>query len=847
MASTPECPAGYFATTVGDMAGTASTSATDELPADSLLLPRPHYELRGDALCHLGSQRPLHQLTAAEAELWSMLQQSVNVAAVRERLGAGADLVIDKFLGARYCELAEASFPAARRRVLIIEPHADDAVLSVGGTMWMRRHECNFVIATMASRSNYTFFSDLGSGLGIGAATELRRRESELVARMLGAEHISVGMTDRSLRYFDGEWTDEFYRRHRLAMQASTARVADDNERTRWIDAIGQLLEKERAAEVWIPLGGPHTDHMLTADAFFAAIAAQPSLSHGRSVRVYQEYPYAAYDPRHMAAARAALIDAGAVLQEEHIAIAPVREYKRRLASVYDSQNIDEMYAVPGIDQTELIWSMPELPRRFDPLGVVSQAVMRPESLGAIDSWLTRNHDSPRVRVLLSTPTGDWARDLKLLTTAFPHARFEVYVAAAAAAEVADVPSERVDIRTVAGGTLAWVLLGLKLCIARPAPTLFHSGERREREARLLSRLWLASDALVISTMDHLASTLRTTGPTAEPQETTAPATVAVLVIGRNEGQRLRWCLNSAVREARRLLYVDSGSSDGSVELAQSLDVDTLELDPGTPFSAARARNEGAARLRTAPAPPRYVQFVDGDCELERGWLRTAAAFLDEHADVAVVSGRLREKSPDRSVFNMLSQSEWDLPSGETRSCGGIAMMRVRAFEQARGFRVDLIAGEEPELCLRLLRQGWKIWRLPQNMALHDSGMSRFSQWWKRTLRAGHAFANGVALHGAPPERHYVREYRSALLWGLLIPLATVVLVLCFGVRVLLLAILVYPLQVVRLGLRDTRSARESWLRALFLVIAKFPETLGIMRFHLRRLRRLQPRLIDYK
>jgi hypothetical protein len=144
------------------------------------------------------------------------------------------------------------------------------------------------------------------------------------------------------------------------------------------------------------------------------------------------------------------------------------------------------------------------------------------------------------------------------------------------------------------------------------------------------------------------------------------------------------------------------------------------------------------------------------------------------------------------------------------------------------------------------LRHGWKIWRLPQNMALHDSAMSRFSQWWMRTLRAGHAFAHGVALHGAPPERHYVREYRSALLWGLLIPLATVVLVLCFGLQVLL-ALLIYPLQVARLGLRDARSARESWLRAVFLVIAKFPETLGIMRFHVRRALGLQPRLIDYK
>jgi GT2 family glycosyltransferase len=321
---------------------------------------------------------------------------------------------------------------------------------------------------------------------------------------------------------------------------------------------------------------------------------------------------------------------------------------------------------------------------------------------------------------------------------------------------------------------------------------------------------------------------------TPEPAGTAAPVAIAVVVIGRNEGERLRRCLNSAVREALHLLYVDSGSTDGSVALAKSLGVEALELDPGKPFSAARARNEGAAWLRGALPRLHYLQFVDGDCELAGGWLATAAGFLDAHTDVAVVSGRLREKSPEGSVFNMLSQFEWDLPSGEVRNCGGIAMMRASAFEQVGGFRADLIAGEEPELCLRLLRSRWRIWRLAQDMALHDSAMSRFTEWWKREQRAGHAFAQGVALHGASPERHYVRELRSTMLWGLLIPLATLALVLCFGAWGLL-ALLVYPLQVVRLGLRGTRSARENWLRAVFLVISKFPATLGVLRFYLRR------------
>jgi GT2 family glycosyltransferase len=323
-------------------------------------------------------------------------------------------------------------------------------------------------------------------------------------------------------------------------------------------------------------------------------------------------------------------------------------------------------------------------------------------------------------------------------------------------------------------------------------------------------------------------------------------STIGVVVIGRNEGARLRRCLGAALGEAPHVVYVDSGSGDDSVLLARSLGVETIALDPGTPFSAARARNEGFEHLRRMKPGLTYVQFVDGDCELCSGWLAIAAKFLADHNDAAVVSGRLREKHPERSIYNTLCDIEWDVPAGEVKECGGVAMFRASALDRARGFRVDLIAGEEPELCVRLRKQGWRIWRLTQDMALHDSDMSRFAQWWKREQRAGHAFAQGAELHGAPPERHYVREFRSALFWGLGIPLSALALMAAIG-PLGLLALAIYPLQVVRLALRGTRSARQNWLRAAFLVVGKFPEVLGGFQFYARRVLGRQPRLIEYK
>jgi len=321
---------------------------------------------------------------------------------------------------------------------------------------------------------------------------------------------------------------------------------------------------------------------------------------------------------------------------------------------------------------------------------------------------------------------------------------------------------------------------------------------------------------------------------------------VGVVVIGRNEGKQLKGCFDSIVGTTDWLAYVDSGSTDGSVAVARAHGVAVIELDMSIPFTAARARNEGFRRLRELSPDLAYVQFVDGDCELVDGWLETAAMFLRDHGDVAVVCGRLREKHPEQSVYNMLCDIEWDVPVGEAKACGGIAMVRSSAFEDVKGFKGELIAGEEPELCIRMRAAGWRIWRLGEEMALHDARMLRFRQWWKRTLRNGYAFAQGADLHGAAPERHGVRESLSAWFWGLGLPLALIGLApWCAGCAVVLA--LIYPLQIARLALRGRRSARENWWRAGFLVLGKFPEMLGQMKFLLQRHLGEQSRLIEYK
>ena len=318
-----------------------------------------------------------------------------------------------------------------------------------------------------------------------------------------------------------------------------------------------------------------------------------------------------------------------------------------------------------------------------------------------------------------------------------------------------------------------------------------------------------------------------------------------VVIIGRNEGDRLKRCVASATSLALHVVYVDSGSTDGSAAWASQQGVSVVNLDMAKPFTAARARNEGFARLMAQAPELQFVQFVDGDCEIVDGWLRGALEFLRSKTQVAAAFGRRRERFPERSVYNRLCDQEWDRPVGRTRNCGGDVMMRAAALSSAGGYRDELIAGEEPELCVRLRAAGWEIWRLPLEMTLHDAAMTRFGQWWKRAMRGGFAFAEGAWLHGAPPERHGVSQTRSAVVWGVALPIIIILLSLWHPVALWLL--MAYPLQVLRLALRDGVRDPARRVRAFFFVLSRFPEAQGVLKFWADRLRQRRSALIEYK
>jgi GT2 family glycosyltransferase len=318
-----------------------------------------------------------------------------------------------------------------------------------------------------------------------------------------------------------------------------------------------------------------------------------------------------------------------------------------------------------------------------------------------------------------------------------------------------------------------------------------------------------------------------------------------VVAIGRNEGERLVRCLASATPESKNIVYVDSGSTDGSNLAAEKVGAHVVTLNMNLPFTAARARNEGFAALKLLIPNMRFVQFIDGDCILVHGWLQEALSFMDLQPNVAIVCGRRRELYPAASVYNQLCEIEWNTPIGEAVGCGGDALVRAEAFEAVNGFQERLIAGEEPELCVRLRERGWKIWRLDADMTRHDAAITRFGQFWSRAVRCGYAYAEVSRRHKSSPCSIWVRETTRAVLWGGMLPL-----ILCVSAAVYpatMVGILIYFFQICRVAVARDPGSSQSWIYALYVTIAKFAEFQGILKYYWGRFIRSNSALIEYK
>jgi GT2 family glycosyltransferase len=303
-----------------------------------------------------------------------------------------------------------------------------------------------------------------------------------------------------------------------------------------------------------------------------------------------------------------------------------------------------------------------------------------------------------------------------------------------------------------------------------------------------------------------------------------------IVIIARNEGERFKRCLASCKGLTRHVVYADSGSTDGSAEHARAEGADVVALE--RPYNQPRGRNAGFRRLLELSPSVRYVFFIDGDCELAEGFLDAAHAALEADPTAGAASGRRVELHPEASVYNKLVDMEWNTPVGES-DFGGDVLIRASIVQDLGGYREDMPAGEDMEMCYRVRRAGHRVLRLPLQMSRHDVDLQRFSAWWKRHGRGGMAYAHAALLHWGSPDRYGVRVCASILAYGVALPVACAVL----APPTLGGSLLAYVAANARItmSLRKVRiqehgdAAPDATLYAAFVALGKMAEARGVV------------------
>jgi LmbE family N-acetylglucosaminyl deacetylase len=489
---------------------------------DVIPLRRPHFHAQDGALYFLLSRRPHAPLNDIEQAIWDALDGRTRIGDLRKRFPA-LDTALDRFVALGVCEIPQTNFPPNRRRIVVIEPHMDDAVLSLGGTMWLRRNDCEFTVITLAGVSNFTSYYMVGRDFfDILEVSALRKAESALFLRHVGGHHLALDLLEAPLRYRHARWTLDWFRQHREAVSAFLRRSPGSRELEEWTSALTRVLGTLEAQEIWLPLGvGVHVDHQLTRDSCLRLLSTHPELVQGRKIRFYEDVPYSGDWPQHANQLVTVLRNAGARIEEERVDIGAAMVVKQRLVSIFGSQfkmtvmgarveKSARLARTGSSEYGEVLYEVVTPPsRKIEPLSCYFERDSANSLAQRLAPWLGRHRAAKLIRLFVPTAFGRWAEDMQSLLDLFPQAQIEVYLDHARLPETETLSSPRILIRPVGSGRWSWYAAAGRLLFSRPNPLLIVASPGKEHHARWLGAACLGSDSIVAPGVNALMLGLR--------------------------------------------------------------------------------------------------------------------------------------------------------------------------------------------------------------------------------------------------------------------------------------------------------------------------------------------------
>jgi len=472
-----------------------------------LIAARPHFRLTGSDLRFFLSERVFHSMDAREASLWKKLQEGPLSAQDVDDATA-----VESLARAGVVEVIEPVPTKARRRILVVEPHCDDAALSIGGTMWKMREQAEFQVLTMASRSNYTSSFQLRRNcFDRSEITQMRAAEGELFVKHLGGQYFCADMAEATLRYNDADWNLGFFNDHEVAVANFNNRRAETSVLNDWIERLDKFLSNRSFDEIWIPLGaGTHSDHDLARNASLeVAMRNRPDAV----IRLYEDVPYGGEFPEHSERVLRLLRDAGALLNPWAQDITKVFPKKLALLSIFASQ-FKVSSIQPGVEQNagaeagpkkENLWTVEALPRALDREKMWFGSPDIANTARKLPQFLRGARKTRRVAVFAINAAGRWNHDLELLTSQFPRARFIIYAGPRVVSEFTVTGNALVDLRPINRGSIAWMKAAIREFWT--SHRIVIAGQALGKAKTLVS-FWPVGRSIIVAQMDHFTEGL---------------------------------------------------------------------------------------------------------------------------------------------------------------------------------------------------------------------------------------------------------------------------------------------------------------------------------------------------
>lgn len=484
----------------------AASSRLRESDEDSLVYARPHFRREGGNLYFFLSSRSYRRLNEAEAAIWDALSAgSSKVGELHDRL-AVKQMAEDGLI-----EIVPPVGAKGRRRILIVEPHCDDAALSIGATMWKMREQVEFHLLTMASRSNYsTAFHMHRDFFNRSRITEMRTAEGELFMAHLGGRYHCAGLPEATLRYKDSDWNLDFFNAHEVAAAISNNRRAPSRVLQEWVARLCEFLQDQSFAEIWLPLGaGTHSDHDLARAAGLRVVMDQPV----GTVRLYEDVPYGVHHQEHTSRILKLLETHGATLTPCPENVSDEFPTKLSLLKIFASQfkvaaiqpGVERASAADGGRKVERLWTLDALPNELpeDQLWIGAPDVQRAAT--SLQTFRTGASSETRVAIFAINASGRWADDLGLVTNLFPRAKVVVYAGPRVSAEFEEVENPAVDLHRLDGRSTSWLRAALREL--GTGHRIVIAGEAASK-VKALKALWPTGRTMTVPAMDNLFQAL---------------------------------------------------------------------------------------------------------------------------------------------------------------------------------------------------------------------------------------------------------------------------------------------------------------------------------------------------